>query len=396
MLILFFPTLLYAIDFAPYISPTFTNGNAKIWYSDGEYSITTTLPTAIDFNGVQVKVIQSTVGGVVQDEQYLQQDTTGYYSYGVKVYNSYIDVLGFMNVTVTYSPPPLIFPNNFNIGDVFTSSNYGQMEGCDAENTSDCTTFYLVQNRSITFLGFESVTVPIGTFNALKIQITSKTDILTDDETTPDIIYYMKTFRELTDDETPPESIYYMRTFKELTDDETTTEIAYYVANIGAVKTTDLYGNSLSVLTGANFTIPTNTVPVVTNSSYVDLHFDPAFYLNNNSDLIAAGYTVDNVEDHWLNCGIYEGRQGSSIFDVKYYLQIYFDLYIAYGSDYYGAYKHWLINGIQEGRKGSAMFDVQYYLQTYSDLQQAFGNYYGAAMLHWLNNGSQEGRKGVP
>jgi len=128
----------------------------------------------------------------------------------------------------------------------------------------------------------------------------------------------------------------------------------------------------------------------------IELNFDPIFYLNKYPDLVAAGYNVENVEDHWETTGVYEGRQGSPYFDVNYYLQRYPDLQQIFGNDYYAAYTHWLYNGIAEGRQGSAAFDVHYYLQSYPDLQQAFEGNYQAAFEHWVTCGSIEGRRGTP
>ena len=127
----------------------------------------------------------------------------------------------------------------------------------------------------------------------------------------------------------------------------------------------------------------------------VEIGFDPEFYLNKYSDLADAGYTKENVKDHWLVCGIYEGRQGSSWFDAVFYLQQYPDLQQAYGNDYYAAFTHWLYNGIYEGRQGSEAFDPVFYLQNYPDLQQAFGNDYYLALYHWIYYGVYEGRQGV-
>ncbi|MBU3916449.1 hypothetical protein KKA14_13020, partial [bacterium] len=127
-------------------------------------------------------------------------------------------------------------------------------------------------------------------------------------------------------------------------------------------------------------------------SSEDETVFNPIFYLRANPDLVAAGYTEGNVVYHWINNGIHEGRQGSSTFDVHFYLQKYADLQQVFGSNYHAATMHWINNGIYEGRQGSSTFDVHFYLQKYADLQQVFGSNYHAATIHWINNGIYEGR----
>jgi V8-like Glu-specific endopeptidase len=137
------------------------------------------------------------------------------------------------------------------------------------------------------------------------------------------------------------------------------------------------------------------TPPAYYGTYEVEIGFDPEFYLYKYSDLVTAGYSKENVKDHWLTNGIYEGRQGSETFDVNYYLQKYPDLQQAFGNDYYAAFTHWLNNGIYEGRQGSETFDPIFYLQNYPDLQQAFGNDYYLALSHWIYFGVYEGRQGI-
>ena len=123
--------------------------------------------------------------------------------------------------------------------------------------------------------------------------------------------------------------------------------------------------------------------------------FDSYFYYHTYPDLALAGYTESNVQEHWEQFGSYEGRQGSSTFNVVFYLQKYQDLQQAFGNDYNSAKRHYIEYGIYEGRQGSSTFDVIYYLQNNLDLQQAFGNNYHAATLHWINHGIYEGRHGI-
>ncbi|MBC8554129.1 MAG: trypsin-like serine protease, partial [Candidatus Brocadiales bacterium] len=146
-------------------------------------------------------------------------------------------------------------------------------------------------------------------------------------------------------------------------------------------------------LTSSNQALIESWVAWTPPSILKEIDFDPEFYLKKYSDLGAAGYSKVNVKDHWLIQGIYEGRQGSPYFDVKYYLQNNYDLKQAYGNDYYGAFTHWLNNGIYEGRQGSPYFDIKFYLQNNSDLKQVYGDNYYAAFTHWVNQGIYEGRQ---
>ena len=124
--------------------------------------------------------------------------------------------------------------------------------------------------------------------------------------------------------------------------------------------------------------------------------FNAQFYLNDRPDLKAAGYTLENVKDHWEQYGIHEGRQGSKYFDVRYYLEHYSDLRRIFGSNYQGAYTHYLDYGVSEGRQGSDAFDVSSYVERYTDLKNAFGQDFRSAYQHWIEYGACEGRQGVP
>ncbi|MBU4133660.1 MAG: hypothetical protein KKF12_22810 [Proteobacteria bacterium] len=94
-------------------------------------------------------------------------------------------------------------------------------------------------------------------------------------------------------------------------------------------------------------------------SSEDETVFNPIFYLRANPDLVAAGYTEGNVVYHWINNGIHEGRQGSSTFDVHFYLQKYADLQQVFGSNYHAATIHWINNGIYEGRDPGALHGIK-------------------------------------
>jgi hypothetical protein len=128
--------------------------------------------------------------------------------------------------------------------------------------------------------------------------------------------------------------------------------------------------------------------------------FSASVYLAIHPDLMNVYGAGSNQSalNHWLCCGIGEGRRASVIFDPVYYLNHYPDLLAAFGpTGYQQALQHFIVQGLpNEGRRGSAEFDVQYYLANNSDLLAAFGpTGYAAAADHFLNWGlPAEGRKG--
>lgn len=128
------------------------------------------------------------------------------------------------------------------------------------------------------------------------------------------------------------------------------------------------------------------------------LTFDPTYYLQEYVDLLDA-YGESGQEaakQHWLNCGIDEGRRGSLFFDPRYYLNRYQDIAQAVGpANYGGAISHWLESGLNEGRRGSEEFDPVYYILANPDVANAYGNKnYKEATKHFLLFGQSEGRLG--
>jgi hypothetical protein len=85
--------------------------------------------------------------------------------------------------------------------------------------------------------------------------------------------------------------------------------------------------------------------------------------------------------------------QKSLVFDATYYSNKYPDLKAAFGTDANKLYNHFINHGIYEGRQGCANFSVKAYLKAYSDLRDAFGNDYAKAINHYLKQGYNEGRR---
>lgn len=86
----------------------------------------------------------------------------------------------------------------------------------------------------------------------------------------------------------------------------------------------------------------------------------------------------------------------AAIFDATYYAEHYPDLKAVFGADEAALLNHFLICGMAEGRQGNAEFNVQCYREKYADLQAAFGNNLPAYYMHYMTNGKAEGRTAVP
>ena len=126
-------------------------------------------------------------------------------------------------------------------------------------------------------------------------------------------------------------------------------------------------------------------------SSYL---FDAELYYSLYPDLQQAfGYNSEALKQHYLNCGIKEGRIASYVFNPVYYLNNNADVKKAFGAKgYEGAYNHFINNGIHEGRTGSQYFNVTYYLSQYGDLRNAFDTNCSKALEHFVTWGMNEGR----
>lgn len=125
--------------------------------------------------------------------------------------------------------------------------------------------------------------------------------------------------------------------------------------------------------------------------------FDLALYIALQDDVRTTfGGDLIQSETHWLQHGMREGRRGSYLFDVQYYLRSYPDLVAAFGQNNYPeAVRHWSAYGLSEGRQSSQEFDVRFYLAEHADLRTAFGpENYAAAAQHWIQFGVPEGRTG--
>lgn len=81
--------------------------------------------------------------------------------------------------------------------------------------------------------------------------------------------------------------------------------------------------------------------------------FNASYYANNYADVRAAfGADVQGMMNHFINCGMDEGRQGSEEFNVYAYRERYPDLRAVYGDNLKSYYIHYITVGKAEGRDG--------------------------------------------
>lgn len=176
-------------------------------------------------------------------------------------------------------------------------------------------------------------------------------------------------------------------------------------------------GASTTPSTNTTTTTTTNTPsgPTVYNGVDYSAVYDYNYYINNYSDLKAAfGSNSAAALQHFVMCGMSEGRQAKASFNVNVYRNNYSDLRAAFGNDLRAYYLHYIANGKNEGRNASsgsatpsagngsavyngvdysAVYDYNYYINNYSDLKAAFGNNQAAALEHFVVCGMSEGRQ---
>lgn len=140
--------------------------------------------------------------------------------------------------------------------------------------------------------------------------------------------------------------------------------------------------------------------------------YDYNYYASHHADLRAAFGTDDiAMLEHFVNCGMNEGRQAKEDFNVTGYKNRYLDLRRAFGNDLNKYYWHYMANGKNEGRNASytanvvnpehvflgvdcsAIYDYQYYQEHNPDIKKAFGNDDQATLLHFIVCGMREGRQ---
>ena len=108
--------------------------------------------------------------------------------------------------------------------------------------------------------------------------------------------------------------------------------------------------------------------------------------------------------DHYIAHGRAEGRKpfpaGQDdprlhVFDAQFYLDKHPDVKQHFGN-HAAAQQHWLQYGINEGRQGSYGFSAKAYLDHNPDLRNHFGTNYSGSISHFHDHGRREGRNFTP
>lgn len=89
----------------------------------------------------------------------------------------------------------------------------------------------------------------------------------------------------------------------------------------------------------------------------------------------------------------YNGLDYSAVFSAEYYSNKYSDLKGAYGTNATGLFNHFITCGMKEGRQAIDTFDVHVYKERYVDLQKVFGNNLPLYYQHYIQLGIVEKRK---
>ena len=79
--------------------------------------------------------------------------------------------------------------------------------------------------------------------------------------------------------------------------------------------------------------------------------FDYEYYKDHNPDVVAAiGDDPEKLFQHFVQCGIFEGRSENANFNPSAYASAYSDLSAAFGSDIMAYYRHYAVLGVNEAR----------------------------------------------
>ncbi len=154
------------------------------------------------------------------------------------------------------------------------------------------------------------------------------------------------------------------------------------------------------VIVTAIFIVLSVKTQAATNEEVKQVVYDADYYINSANDLKEAYTREDGSVDeeslynHYLVYGIREGRQGSPVFDIKYYLNSNKDLLNEFKEGNYArAYQHFLEFGFAEGRSGSKLYNCAYYKAQNADVAKAYANQNGLCYVHFAVFGQGEGRK---
>ncbi|MBQ9609305.1 MAG: CAP domain-containing protein [Lachnospiraceae bacterium] len=141
--------------------------------------------------------------------------------------------------------------------------------------------------------------------------------------------------------------------------------------------------------------------------------FNVSIYKANYADLRAAyGNDLKSYYLHYINHGKKEGRNAktlinnssgtsttvyngvdySAVYDYNYYINKYPDLKAAFEGNPTAALNHFVNCGMNEGRQAKATFNASNYKNKYADLCSAFGGNMKCYYIHYISCGQNENR----
>ena len=88
-----------------------------------------------------------------------------------------------------------------------------------------------------------------------------------------------------------------------------------------------------------------------------------------------------------------DGVDYSAVFDADYYYAHHKDVANAFGNDKQALFNHFMNYGIYEGRQASEEFNVDVYKANNADLVNAFGDDTRTYYIHYIKYGKAENRK---
>lgn len=146
------------------------------------------------------------------------------------------------------------------------------------------------------------------------------------------------------------------------------------------------FAMSLAGAAGTTITAEASSLTQANNSSQVKYgvvneefkailknFFDANYYAENNQDVVdVLGTNPEDLFEHFIKCGIWEGRKGWPDFDPIAYASAYPDLLEAYGDDILSYYIHYINFGQAEGRTLTTVEDCK---ENGIAIVPFFGNY---------------------
>ena len=121
--------------------------------------------------------------------------------------------------------------------------------------------------------------------------------------------------------------------------------------------------------------------------------FDAKYYADSYADLKEAfGYDEGQLYNHFITCGLKEGRNMSPILNVVAYREAYGDLSAAFGDNWDAYVNHFVTLGASEMRDNGVLFNPVTYADAYDDIKAAYGDDLMAIIRHYLTFGKAENR----